>query len=553
MSNTQSLRDSFFQAVPDLALLVRSDGSVLCRLGGQELGDRLMGGKASTARTLEQMWSADVARRLRQLVRHTLKGRASLDRKYHDAGRYYEVRLRPQGIDRVLMVFRELAADDEAGDDTLEPDRTRPVASRSQLMRLLSSAASEARLRERPLAVIAVYLGGLTDIERAFDVTMAEQLVRAAADRLRAFMSKELAGETGEGSPEITCLAAIADHVLAIVIENSPTRETLRTFVQGMREALAQPFDLSERTMRITPAFGIALAPEDSMQPGELLNRARSAMHDAHCAGRAIAFHSDTLRLRALSRLDSEHELRWALEHTQFQLHYRPLYSLSDARLVAGQAEASWTHPVRGQVAADEFLALAETSEIAGEIGRWILSRALADVSRAPNVTLRAIVTLCRRHLLSDSLFRDVKHAIHAASANPQRLALRIGERMLTGSSELLPQLRDLRQAGVQVIIERFGASTIAMERIADLPVDTVSLEPMLFRNLQLDERLRKICRSVIDVAHALGWQVAAEEVSREEQRVLLREFGCDLVGGELVGAPNDLHQLSEIEPVAAI
>jgi EAL domain-containing protein (putative c-di-GMP-specific phosphodiesterase class I) len=103
------------------------------------------------------------------------------------------------------------------------------------------------------------------------------------------------------------------------------------------------------------------------------------------------------------------------------------------------------------------------------------------------------------------------------------------------------------------VIIERFGASTIAMERIADLPVDTVSLEPMLFRNLQLDERLRKICRSVIDVAHALGWQVAAEEVSREEQRVLLREFGCDLVGGELVGAPNDLHQLSEIEPVAAI
>ena len=70
MSNT--LTDTFIQAVPDLTLLVRSDGNILARLGGRELT------KGSVAVTLDQMWSADVARRLRQLMRHALKERASL-------------------------------------------------------------------------------------------------------------------------------------------------------------------------------------------------------------------------------------------------------------------------------------------------------------------------------------------------------------------------------------------------------------------------------------------------------------------------------------------
>src|SRR5688500_6475688 len=101
MSNT--LTDIFIQAVPDLTLLVRSDGNILARLGGRELTN------GSEAPTLDEMWSADVARRLRQLVRHALKDRTSLDRKYREGDRSYEVRVRPQGVDRALLVFRELA------------------------------------------------------------------------------------------------------------------------------------------------------------------------------------------------------------------------------------------------------------------------------------------------------------------------------------------------------------------------------------------------------------------------------------------------------------
>lgn len=386
------------------------------------------------------------------------------------------------------------------------------------------------------LAVVTAHLGGLADIERAFDANTGEQLVNAASQRLQAFVSRELP-VTEADSAKAVCLAPIADHVIAIIIERAPSRETLRTIVLGMRDTLAEPFDISGRSLRITPAFGIAVAPDDSSDARELLNRARTAMHDAQCAGRVIAFHSDTLRLRALSRLDSEHELRWALEHEQFELRYRPLYSLAEERLVALQAQPCWTHPVRGHVAAPEFLALVETSNIAGEIGRWMLCRAFADLRHTMEKP-RAIVTLSMRHVLSGSLLTDVTQSVVAAGADPRRLALRIGERALKGSSELMTPLRELRAAGVQVILERFGAGHLAIERLAELPVDVVSLEPALFRNLQLDERMRRVCRGVIDVAHALDWQVSAEEVSSHEQRTLLRDLGCDIAGGEIFGAP---------------
>lgn len=548
------LNDTFIQAVPDLTLMVRSDGTILRRLGGRELGGNCMDGKGATAGTLAQMWSPAVARRLCQLVRHTLKGRTPLDRKYRDADRWYEVRLRPQGIDRVLMVFRELSADDDRVGATAECSRSQPIETRSQLIRWLSLAASESRLREQALAVIAVHLGGLSDIERAFDVTVVEQLVAAAAQRLRTFISRELTATTADESPATECLAPIADHVLAVVIEKAPTREALRTIVQRMCETLAQPFDLLGRSMHVIPAAGVAFAPEDSVDARELLNCARSAMHDAHRAGRAIAFHSDTLRLRALSRLDSEHELRWALEHEQFQLDYRPLYAVPASYLVAVQAQPCWAHPVRGHVEAGEFLALAETSEIAREIGRWMLSRACADLARVPaGVALRASVGLCRRHALSATVLEDVMHAIAAAGVNPQRLALRVVERALTSPGELLPRLRELRAAGVQVMVERFGSGHIAMYRDAELPVDTVSLDPMFFRDLQLNERIRSVCRSAIDVAHAFGWKVAAEEVNSHAQLSVLQDLGCDFAGGELFGAPRDLHRLLASRPPADI
>lgn len=539
------LSDTFIQAVPDLTVMVRPDGTILSRLGGRELGKDCVGGNAATANTLEQMWSLEVAQRLCQLVRHSLKGRTPLDRKFRHADRSYEVRLRPQGIDRVLMVFRRLPADDDAVGATAESGRSQPIETRTQLMQRLQLAASEARLHERPLAVITVHLGGLTDIERAFDVTVTEQLVAAAALRLRVFLSREPAMlERGE-STSTECIAPIADHVLAAVIENAPSRDAMRTIVQRMREALSEPFDLIGRRMRVTPAFGISFAPEDSSDPQELLNRARRAMHEAHSAGRAVAFHSDTLRLRALSRLDSEHELRWALEQDQFQLDYRPLYAVPAPRLVAVQAQPCWAHPVRGHVAAGEFLALAETSEIAREIGRWMLSAVCADLDRVSSgVVLRAIVGLCRRHVLSETVLQDVADAISTAGVSPERLALKITERALAGPAELLPRLRELRSAGVQVVVEHFGAGHIAMCRIAELPVDAVILDPMIVRELQPNERIRRICRSAIDVAHAFGWKVAAEEVNSDEQLSVLQELGCDLAGGEIFGAPRDLHQL---------
>src|SRR5688572_29117636 len=213
MSNT--LTDTFMQAVPDLTLLVRSDGNILARLGGSELARRPQA-NGSPAPTLDQMWSEDVARRLRQLARHALKDRTSLDRKYREADRSYEVRVRPQGIDRVLMVFRELAGE-EAGETAADAGEERSLTTRTQLMRALSVAATDAKLRERRLAVVTAYLGGLPDIERAFDAVAGEQLVSEAAQRLQTFVSRELP-KTANGSIEAVRLAPIADHVIAVVI-----------------------------------------------------------------------------------------------------------------------------------------------------------------------------------------------------------------------------------------------------------------------------------------------------------------------------------------------
>lgn len=174
-----------------------------------------------------------------------------------------------------------------------------------------------------------------------------------------------------------------------------------------------------------------------------------------------------------------------------------------------------------------------------------MLATVCAEMKHVQSDTaLRAIVGLCRRHSLSEVAIDDVLSAVAASGVSPERLGLRITERVLAGPGELRARLNDLRAAGVQVVVEHFGAGNIAMSHIAELPVDVVSLDSIIVRDLHNDERMRRVCRSAIGVARVFGWKVAAEDVSSREQLAVLQELGCDLVGGELFGPPGDLHRL---------
>jgi EAL domain-containing protein (putative c-di-GMP-specific phosphodiesterase class I) len=121
----------------------------------------------------------------------------------------------------------------------------------------------------------------------------------------------------------------------------------------------------------------------------------------------------------AVERLELEADLKRALARDELQVHYQPLVELATGRVRAVEALARWTHPQRGPIAPDVFIALAEQTGLIVPLGRWLLERACADLpvlrDRLGHDRLLMGVNLSARELLDPGLPAEIESATAAA------------------------------------------------------------------------------------------------------------------------------------------
>ncbi|MCA8967792.1 MAG: EAL domain-containing protein, partial [Planctomycetes bacterium] len=95
-----------------------------------------------------------------------------------------------------------------------------------------------------------------------------------------------------------------------------------------------------------------------------------------------------------------------------------------------------------------------------------------------------------------------------------------------------------LREAGLHVAIDDFGAGQTSLAYLKGLPASELKMDMSLVRDLAGSEDARKIADAVIRLSHALDKRVVAEGVETAEQRDLLVAMGCDELQGYLFARP---------------
>jgi EAL domain-containing protein (putative c-di-GMP-specific phosphodiesterase class I) len=248
------------------------------------------------------------------------------------------------------------------------------------------------------------------------------------------------------------------------------------------------------------------------------------------------------LNARALERLATENELRRALAHGEFVVHYQPLVDLETGRIPGVEALLRWQHPVRGLVGAGEFVALAELTGILVPIGPWILRTACAQAREwqaRGHPGLRVSVNLSARQLQQSDLVRQVRTTLDETGLDAGFLELEIAETIaMQGAEAAKVTLSRLKALGVRISIDDFGIGHASLTALRSLPIDALKIDRSFVRNVTSDPAVAVIAESVIDLAHALGLQVVAEGVETEEQRVFLAAHRCDRMQGHLFSQP---------------
>jgi len=347
----------------------------------------------------------------------------------------------------------------------------------------------------------------------------------------------------------VSAIAAVAPQALigrlggdefGILLEGCGSKKAAVAIGQQVLAALNAPVAVAGRQVRLSATIGISLSPEDSAFPDQLISLADLALYEGKRTGRhrVMAFDPEMLTDVRHKRL-IERELRAAIILDELDLHYQPVFD-ADGCLQSHEALVRWQHKVRGTVPPSEFIHIAEESDLISRLGEWVLRRACLDIEAlgAPRLSINVSAAQLRR-----SDFAERFAAIVAETGiEGKRLTIEVTETVPLKSGGVEERnLAALRELGVRVAIDDFGAGHASLEYLKKFSFDVLKIDRSYVANLADNPVDNVLVAAICEIGRVSGIEIVAEGVETAEQLELLKAAGCTHFQGFLLGRPQPL------------
>jgi EAL domain-containing protein (putative c-di-GMP-specific phosphodiesterase class I) len=247
----------------------------------------------------------------------------------------------------------------------------------------------------------------------------------------------------------------------------------------------------------------------------------------------------------AMRRIETVGELQRALERRELRVVYQPQLNLRTRRVHGVEALLRWKHPVRGLVAPNDFLDIADETGMIVPIGAWVLEEACCQLSRwaraGPGVAdLLMCVNVSHRELTEPGFTQSVVRTLRATGVDPRKLCLEITETAAARDPvRTLKVLRDLKSHGVALGLDDFGSGYSSLGVLEQYPIDILKIDQGLAEVDGAEPQRSRIVGAIVGVARALHLATVAEGVENGRQLMHLRELGCDAVQGYHFARPD--------------
>lgn len=338
-------------------------------------------------------------------------------------------------------------------------------------------------------------------------------------------------------------VARLGGDEFAIILNDLSSIEEARVIAEKIQQKLTQPFRLNGNLIYTDLNIGIAPFDAEHKKPEEILRDANIAMHSAKENGSGVAVFTKELRAIYLEKINLETDLRFAVEREELFMHYQPLISLRNGKLIGFEALLRWQHPQRGFISPAQFIPIAEESGSIIPITKWILSKTtkqLAEWQKNLNCTdLIVSVNISGKHLTDRSLIYDVKNALTISNLSPASLKLEITESAAMENAQQSVQiLTQLKQIGVQLSIDDFGTGYSSLNYLHQLPFDSLKIDRSFINAVGENGENSEILITILSLAKNLNLRVIAEGIETETQLSLLQTLGCHYGQGYLMSKP---------------
>ncbi len=385
-----------------------------------------------------------------------------------------------------------------------------------------------------PLHAMLIAVGRIDTVNLAYGETTGDSALVEIAQRIMHFASDEF--EHAEWFA-----ARVAGGTFLLVARDRCSRERWQWFAEALADAIAMPIVSMEDgggTVRLWPRVALMRA-RDSDGPDSILDHLSTALHHAREErGRRVAWVSGELAHVGVSNQQLEADMLAAIDRGEIEIVFQPQFAMDDDRLIGAEALARWQHPQIGRLGANTLFTLAERTDHVAQLSRHIAERSLALADRWP-ADLQLSLNVTPADLAAGTFPIEFLAMVKRSGFSPERVTIEITEQVLLSDlEEVTRALTPLKNAGVTIALDDFGAGYSNFRYLKLLPIDKIKLDRSMVEGIAEDGRDLAILRAITAMAKALDLQVVAEGVEQDDQHGVLRAEGIESWQGFLKSVP---------------
>ncbi|WP_054310062.1 EAL domain-containing protein [Mesorhizobium sp. 1M-11] len=378
-----------------------------------------------------------------------------------------------------------------------------------------------------PFAVGILDLDGFKPINDLFGHKAGDDILIQVAMRLRASMDSH-STVCRIGADEFAFL-------YPMVFSEEAATERARMLI----EILSAPYDVGERTARLSASTGCSLFYSGEETTDILINKAETALYHAKRSGRGkVVVYTREMEEAAKRVTRIEQALRRAVSAGEVEPHFQPIVDLGTRRTIGFEALARWSDPDLGPVSPSVFIPIAEERGIIGPLSQLVLRKA-TEAARGWPGDLFLSFNLSPSQLVDQNTGLHILSILERTGFDPRRLEIEITETGLMNdpiSAEKI--VEDLRRVGIRVSLDDFGTGQSSLGRLREFNFDKLKIDRAFVSSILEDRPSEHIIRAILAMCEGLGMDVVAEGIEQEAQADRLVQFGCAGGQGYLFGKP---------------
>jgi diguanylate cyclase (GGDEF)-like protein len=405
------------------------------------------------------------------------------------------------------------------------------LPNRHWLMNFLPMAMQRTKVDDSMVGVLFIDLDGFKNVNDTLGHSAGDELLQAAAHRLKAALR-----------PTDNVVRFGGDEFI-VVLEPVTDESAAEGVAERIAEAFTQPFELSRGRHTVGTSIGISLFPRDGDDPEALLKNADMAMYAAKVAGKGRhCFYRPEFYESLKTQLDTEQQLMRAIDEDQFEMHYQPRVDTMTGELVGMEALVRWLHPERGMVPPDDFIPLAETTGLIVPLGDLVMHKVCAQLAlwqRQEVAVVPVSVNVSVKQFNEGNVKSLISSCLATHGIAPELIEIELTESAMMGDVDsILLEVDAIKALGVKIHIDDFGTGYSSLSLLRTLNMDVLKVDRSFTSQLGQNKQGEIFFTAIASMAKALGMRVVAEGVETQEQMQILQTLSCDEIQGYFASRP---------------